>query len=292
VAVGTSPDNPTLNKRSFQTNVIVEDGSFVVISGLIQDQADQTVSKVPLLGDLPLIGRLFRYDTRDHTKTQTMVFLRPTIIRDESAAGDIALNRYDYIRTQVAQTRQGHLAPLPDLSLEDLPPAPAPARPNSTPATPPAPPGTESLPVVPQPAPQPAPPAASPQSRGDPVDAVKAQAPARPDAPVAAAAPTVLALAPAAATVQTLVARPALASSLKAAPYQLIQVSAVHDIGRGRQLQQRLRSVGFDSYWESVRTVEGDVVRIRISVERRASKIADALSVLRRLGYDPVLVGQ
>jgi len=71
--------------------VIVEDGSFVVISGLIQDQADETQSKVPLLGNLPLIGRLFRYDTRDHTKTQTMVFLRPTIIRDESAAGEIAM---------------------------------------------------------------------------------------------------------------------------------------------------------------------------------------------------------
>jgi cell division septation protein DedD len=65
----------------------------------------------------------------------------------------------------------------------------------------------------------------------------------------------------------------------------------VHDIGRGRQLQQRLREAGFDSYWESVRTTEGDVVRIRISVERRATKIVDALSMLRRLGYDPVLVG-
>jgi cell division septation protein DedD len=73
--------------------------------------------------------------------------------------------------------------------------------------------------------------------------------------------------------------------------YQLIQVSAVHDIRRGRQLQQRLQLAGFDSYWESVRTAEGDEVRIRVSVERRSSTIADALSTLRRLGYDPVLVG-
>ena len=72
--------------------------------------------------------------------------------------------------------------------------------------------------------------------------------------------------------------------------YQLIQVSAARDIGRGRQLQQRLRLAGFDSYWESVRTAEGDEVRIRVSVERRAAAIADALSTLRRLGYDPVLI--
>lgn len=73
--------------------------------------------------------------------------------------------------------------------------------------------------------------------------------------------------------------------------YQLIQVSAVRDIRRGRQLQQRLQLAGFDSYWESVRTAEGDEVRIRVSVERRGAAVADALSTLRRLGYDPVLVG-
>jgi general secretion pathway protein D len=298
VATGSAADNPTLNKRSFQTNVIVEDGSFVVISGLIQDQANETVSKVPLLGDIPWIGRLFRYDSREHIKTQTMVFLRPTIIRDESAAAEIAMNRYDYIQAQVAQTRQANLLPLPDLSVGDLPPALAPVRPRAAtpaPATSAAPTGAESLPVVPQPATPPAPQTATPQSKApDPIDPVKAAA--RPDPPAAAPAPVLpapvlLVAAPAAAPMQASVAAPALAGSLKAGFYQLIQVSAVHDIGRGRQLQQRLRSAGFDSYWESVRTTEGDVVRIRISVERRASKIADALSVLRRLGYDPMLVG-
>jgi general secretion pathway protein D len=252
VAAGTSGDNLVLNKRSFQTNVLVEDGSFVVISGLIQDQADETQNKVPILGDLPLIGRLFRYDKRDHTKTQTMVFLRPTIIRDETAASDIALNRYDYIRTQVDQVRQGTLPPLPDLSVEPLPPAPAPVRPNPPRSAAPTPaPRAESAPVGPQSAPQNPPPRSN--------SAGPAQA---------------------------------LASSAQASPYQLIQVSAVRDIGRGRQMQQQLRQAGFDSYWESVRTSDGDVVRIRVSVERRASTIADALSTLRRLGYDPVLVSQ
>ena len=72
---------------------------------------------------------------------------------------------------------------------------------------------------------------------------------------------------------------------------QLIQVSAVHDIARGRQLQLQLKEAGFDSYWESVRTPSGDVVRVRVAVERQAGKIADALSALRRLGFDPILVG-
>jgi general secretion pathway protein D len=250
VVAGTSGTDTVLNKRSFQTNVLVEDGSFVVISGLIQDQADETQNKVPILGDIPLLGRLFRYDKRDHTKTQTMVFLRPTIIRDETAASDIALNRYDYIRTQVNETKQGSLQPLPDLSVEPLPPAPV--RPKQLPqsAVPAPTPGAQSAPVAPPPAPQ---------------------TPARSDQANPA---------------------PALASSAKASPFQLIQVSAVRDITRGRQMQQQLRQAGFDSYWESVRTTDGDVVRIRVSVERRASTIADALSTLRRLGYDPVLVSQ
>jgi general secretion pathway protein D len=284
VVSGTSANNPVLNKRSFQTNVIVEDGSFVVISGLIQDQADESQSKVPVLGNLPLIGRLFRYDTRDHIKTQTMVFLRPTIIRDESAASEIALSRYDYMRGQVAQSHQGSLAPLPDLSVEDLAPAPPPGRPKAAPSPPAAPgrpSGAESAPTAPQPAPH----TATPQSR--------APGPQDPTAaPVAAAAPMLTLPALAAVTAQPALTAPALASPVKTAPYQLIQVSAVPDIGRGRQLQQRLRQAGFDSYWESVRTAEGDVVRIRVSVERRASKITDALSMLRRLGYEPVLVGQ
>jgi general secretion pathway protein D len=249
VVAGTSGTDTVLNKRSFQTNVLVEDGSFVVISGLIQDQADETQDKVPILGDIPLLGRLFRYDKRDHTKTQTMVFLRPTIIRDEAAASDIALNRYDYIRTQVEETKQGSLLPLPNLSVEPLPPAPAPPRPKQAPhsAAPDQAPGAQSSPAAPL----------APQSPA-PANSVKPAG--------------------------------ALASNAQASPYQLIQVSSVRDIGRGRQMQQQLRQAGFDSYWESVRTTDGDVVRIRVSVERTANTIADALSTLRRLGYDPVLV--
>jgi general secretion pathway protein D len=261
VAPGTSGNALVLNKRSFQTNVIVEDGSFVVISGLIQDQADETQSKVPILGDLPLLGHLFRYDTRTHNKTQTMVFLRPTIIRDESAAAAMALDRYDYMRTQVAQSHQANLMVLPDLSVDPLPAAPPPR-------TPPAPAPSSATPAAPPGAAEPSPvPAPGP-----------ALLPGAPPSASAASTPVALAEAPPSAAG----AKPA---------QQLIQVSAAGDIARGRQLQQQLKEAGFDSYWESVRTPTGDVVRVRVAVERRAGTIADALSSLRRLGFDPILVG-
>jgi len=251
VATGTDPNNPVLNKRSFQTNVLVEDGSFVVISGLIQDQADETKNKVPLLGDIPLLGRLFRYDSRDHTKTQTMVFLRPVIIRDEAAASDIAMSRYDYMRAQVGQMRQEPLLPLPNLSNENLPPAPNAAKPKAS-ATAPGSPGVQSLPVPPQPAPQ-----TAPQSPSSPRSSTS-------DAVNVAAAQN---------------------------PYQAIEVSQVRDSDSGQKLQQRLKEAGFESRSENVLTTDGDQVRVLVSVERKAERIADALSALRRLGYDPVLVG-
>src|SRR5882757_4074833 len=217
VAPGTAGDALVLNKRSFQTNVIVEEGSFVVISGLIQDQANETQNKVPLLGDLPILGSLFRYDTRSRTKTQTMVFLRPTIIRDESAAAEIALDRYDYMRTQVSQSSQHSHPVLPDLSVDPLPPAP-PARQMVAPPAPSSQSRPESMPVAPQA------PAVSVPQQSDP-------------GPGASAAP---AEQPGAETTTTQMpvdeAPSANPTATKPAPYQLIQVSAVHEIARGRQL--------------------------------------------------------
>jgi general secretion pathway protein D len=86
------------NKRSLETNVIVDSGSIVVLGGLLQDQLDNTVEKVPVLGDIPLLGHLFRFETRRSQKTNLMLFLRPQVIRDEPASRSLAVDRYDYIR--------------------------------------------------------------------------------------------------------------------------------------------------------------------------------------------------
>jgi general secretion pathway protein D len=84
--------------RAIETNVLVDDGAIVVLGGLVQDSVTSNTEKVPLLGDLPIIGQLFRFESRRQQKTNLMVFLRPFIVRDESAAHTLAVDRYDNMR--------------------------------------------------------------------------------------------------------------------------------------------------------------------------------------------------
>ncbi|MEO6271017.1 MAG: type II secretion system secretin GspD [Lautropia sp.] len=113
------------NKRAIESNVLVDDGQIVVLGGLIQDTVEGNVSKVPLLGDIPGIGRLFRYDSRKRAKTNLLVFLRPIVIRDAGAAWDVTASRYDYIRSRSANAELPHLVPLPDLKMPDMQNLPA-----------------------------------------------------------------------------------------------------------------------------------------------------------------------
>ena len=71
---------------------------------------------------------------------------------------------------------------------------------------------------------------------------------------------------------------------------QLLQVAAVNDIARGRELQRKLREAGMDAYWESVRTNKGDVVRVRVSVDPATQSVADTLAKLKAMGFDPIIV--
>jgi general secretion pathway protein D len=115
------------NRRAIESNVLVDDGQIVVLGGLIQDSVEGNVSKVPLLGDIPGFGRLFRYDSRKRSKTNLLVFLRPIVIRDAGNAWDVTANRYDYIRSKSANTQLPNLPPLPDYKMpdmQDLPPRP------------------------------------------------------------------------------------------------------------------------------------------------------------------------
>ena len=93
------------NKRSIESTVLVNDGQIIVIGGLIQDSAGAGVSKVPLLGDIPIVGGLFRQNTRSRTKTNLMVFLRPTVLRDAQRADAVTSDRYDYIRGEQIQEK-------------------------------------------------------------------------------------------------------------------------------------------------------------------------------------------
>ena len=86
------------NTRSIKTTVLVEDGQTLVLGGLIDDQVNDTRDKVPLLGDIPLLGSLFRYRTNSQSKRNLMVFLHPTILRDPDTADFYSRSKYDDVR--------------------------------------------------------------------------------------------------------------------------------------------------------------------------------------------------
>ena len=381
------------NKRSFESSVLVEDGNIVVLGGLIEDRVDNSKSQVPVLGDIPVVGGLFRYENRGRRKTNLLVFLRPYVVREESTSNALALDRYDYIRGQVAagtlpetmvfrdlQGRQLPATPAvppamrrqqegaggaptppaenpgaepavaprsPEAGLgarteRSEPPAPiidvappveaparpAPAAPTSSapasiavvpaPATPPVaaplPPPVQPARVEPAPAPivraEPAP--MLPPPVAVPVTPPPAPAPAPQPAPAPAPPPVSVAAAPASpsTTTSAAVAGTAAPSAAPVDPVRepapaatrpasgpgsststLLQVAAVNDIARGRELQRQLRAAGMDAYWESVRTKQGsDIVRVRVTVDPATQTMADAIAKLKSMGFDPIIV--
>ena len=86
------------NKRSIESNVLVEDGAIVVLGGLLQDEYSGNQEKVPGLGDVPFFGNLFKSEKRSLKKTNLMVFLRPVVLRDANALDTLSLDRYDLMR--------------------------------------------------------------------------------------------------------------------------------------------------------------------------------------------------
>lgn len=110
------------SKRSIDTNVLVDDGQIIVLGGLIEDTLTDSVEKVPGLGDVPVLGYLFRYQSKRRTKTNLMVFLRPTVVRSNDQSIAVATDRYDYIRgTQLSVTPTPN-ALLPPTDSPQLPP--------------------------------------------------------------------------------------------------------------------------------------------------------------------------
>src|SRR5204863_1636668 len=118
----TNPAGIITNVRAIETNVLVDDGAIVVLGGLVQDSVTGTQEKVPVLGDIPLIGGLFRYESRKQSKTNLMVFLRPFIVRDEDAARNLAIDRYDNMRKLQEQPVVTHNPLLPDMQSPVAPP--------------------------------------------------------------------------------------------------------------------------------------------------------------------------
>jgi len=110
------------NKRSIDTNVLVDDGQIIVLGGLIDDSQRDGVVKVPGLGDIPILGNLFKYQKRSRVKTNLMVFLRPTVIRNTEQSVSLAGDRYDYIRNAEIAGQPENSLVLPNLGAPLLPP--------------------------------------------------------------------------------------------------------------------------------------------------------------------------
>jgi len=127
IASTSNPAGIITNKRSLESSVIVDDGQIVVLGGLIQDSVTDNANKVPVAGDIPVVGALFRYDNRQRTKTNLMVFLKPTVVRSGAATNSLTADRYEYLMGE-----QQRLAPperpfWPDPNVPVLPPLPPPS---------------------------------------------------------------------------------------------------------------------------------------------------------------------
>ena len=117
-----NPAGVVTNKRAVESTVLVDDGQIVVIGGLIQDSFKDTTEKVPFFGDIPLIGSLFRYSSRARSKTNLMIFLRPTLLRDGASANTLTNDRYNYIIGEQRKVKADPASPLPMMESPVLPP--------------------------------------------------------------------------------------------------------------------------------------------------------------------------
>ncbi len=139
--VSSSLNELVLNKREIETRVQVDDGAIVVLGGLLDQTDRMTVDKIPGLGDIPLIGGLFRNTARQNNQRNLMVFIRPTVIRDASDAQRATAQRYDYIRDRQLEAQDPRMqqAALDALVQDYLrasppvqPPLPIPSAPSSS----------------------------------------------------------------------------------------------------------------------------------------------------------------
>jgi len=251
------------NKRSFESMVLVEDGNIVVLGGLIEDKTDNSRSQVPILGSIPFIGELFKYENRKRTKTNLLVFLRPYVVRDEATSSALAMDRYDYIRGQVANSTVADNIIFRDLQSRQIP------------ERPPVPPSIKRSESGPR------------SLSNDLAPGIPAQvSPGPSPAPIIGAAPGTAAAGAVAPSSGAFAAQgPAPNSGI-----QLVQVTTVNEIAHARELQRRLRDAGFDAYWESVKTGSGEMVRVRVSVNQATQSVADTVAKLKAMGFDPVVV--
>ena len=113
--------------------MLLDDGQMVVLGGLISDDVQTGVQSVPVLGQLPVLGALFRYDTRKREKVNLMIFLRPVVVRDAPTSAGLTTDRYDIIRGIQGAIQAPDRPPLPPMHGPELPAQVAPLAPGYAP---------------------------------------------------------------------------------------------------------------------------------------------------------------
>ncbi|WP_409421765.1 type II secretion system secretin GspD [Pseudaeromonas sp. ZJS20] len=122
-STSTSSDDlgSTFNTRTISNAVLVKSGQTVVLGGLLSDSTTETVSKVPLLGDIPLLGNLFRSTSNSKSKQNLMVFIRPTILRDPASYDSISSTKYNLFRAQQLSNKASESSLFPTMDKTILP---------------------------------------------------------------------------------------------------------------------------------------------------------------------------
>jgi general secretion pathway protein D len=113
---------PTTRKRSIKTSVLVDDGEILVLGGLIEETVNDTIDKVPLLGDIPLLGKLFQSRATNKSKQNLMVFMRPNIMRDHVESNLITNEKYNFLRAEQIRGNENNNYGLLDEPPPILPP--------------------------------------------------------------------------------------------------------------------------------------------------------------------------
>lgn len=118
---GTTGVDISINKREIKTTVMADSGDTVVLGGLIDEDVQESVQKVPILGDIPILGHLFKSTSNSTRKRNLMVFLRATIVRDSKLMTDISEEKYNYIRADQIRKREEGLSLMSNKNMPILP---------------------------------------------------------------------------------------------------------------------------------------------------------------------------
>jgi general secretion pathway protein D len=268
-SIDNAASNPTTgivtNKRAIDTSVLIDDNQIIVLGGLLEDSVSSNSNGVPGLSSIPILGNLFKYSSRNRTKTNLMVFLRPHILRNANDSAGYTLDRYNYMRKVQSAVQPEHHWALPDMSAPILPPANVPTIPNGNPydlrpqsaartLQGPAPESTESIAVHQYP-----------------------QSPQVLDGPVHANLPLGVSIA----------TDPSALYASTDTRNTTLQFAQVEREETAQQIAAKVRMSGLNSYIQPGPGGEGYVVRA--DVARDSHSVDLAISLLKQLGYRPEL---